>query len=148
MKKLFFLLILLLIPNLLFAAGSCTVSTEKQLDLVYVVWDWLSDASGDVDDASCISTPLTGIIVGVITKPDATAAPSDNYDVDIADSTDVVITGTYLDNRDTANIERVTPVQADGNKINLYRDPLELIVANAGNAKQGQLVLVVYPFEF
>ena len=86
-------------------------------------------------------------ILNGITKPSTTAAPTDNYDIDIEASTDVVITGTYFDNRDTANIERLTPKASDGEKIYLYKDALELVVANAGNAKGGEFTLVLYPIE-
>lgn len=147
MKKFFIIFALafmLIVPVKLFAAGACTMDSVAYDNLVYVIWDWTSSAAGAVSGSGCTTGKFSGMIMNVITDPDDTAAPTDNYDIDIEDITDVVITGTYLDDRDTANIERLMPKDANGDNIFLYKDSLELVIANAGDTKQGRVVLILW----
>lgn len=97
-----------------------------------MLFAWTCDASGVVSGTS--SPAINGVITHAVTKPGAGgAAPTDNYDVTLLDADGRDVLGGLCADRDTANTETVTPNQpVDGST-------LELRVANAGNAKTGQL---------
>jgi hypothetical protein len=152
MKKLFIALsIVLALSTAAYGAGSCTITSENFGGFVYTVFEWTSDASGDVSAGTgCTSGQITGALMHVITIPSAASGlvPTDNYDIDFEDATDVNVTGTYLDNRDTANRERVQPRDANADTIYFYKDTLEVVVANSGNVTSGKAIIVTYPSEF
>jgi hypothetical protein len=88
--------------------GAQTKRVEK------IVIDWTADAAdGSVPD---LSISLKGFIVQAVTNPGATA-PTDNWDIAIKTSEGASITGSNLENRDTATSEAVVfsaPPLADG----------------------------------
>lgn len=103
-----------------------------------LVFAWTSDASGD---ASIETTkPYEGEILGLTTIPaGGGAAPTDNYDVTLLDADGHnVLLGAGAD-RDTANTEHV----ARASLAAVCRSKLTLVVANAGNAKQGTAIVYI-----
>ena len=112
-------------------------------DLIVVgVW-WVSDASGNVD----AWLDLHGIMDRVVTKPLASIAPTDNYDITLEDDTGVDLLNGQLANRDTVNLEAVWPY-GPGPSSNRSQEVFSpcisrLRIANAGNAKQGLIVFYV-----
>ena len=97
---------------------------------------WTSDSGGA---ATVAIAAFRGYIRRFVTDPAAAGdAPTDNYDITITDANGAdVLAGTGAD-RDTANSESVTPAQAI-----LVDGALSLVVANAGNAKSGTVVLYI-----
>jgi hypothetical protein len=78
----------------------------------------------------------------VKTAPGATtAAPTDNYDVYIKDTTypTLSLLGTSLENRDEANTELVVPSAP----VPVYYGTATLVVAAAGDANTGTVYLYV-----
>jgi len=102
---------------------------------------WLSDASGDVSANSF--NVKQGELLQVRTTPSVAAAPTDNYDVVINDANTYDILGGLGANRDTANTEMIVPVVSTTFPLILEAGALTPVVSNAGNAKQGTIVLLV-----
>jgi len=93
---------------------------------------WTSTAGG----AASAAQFLFGKLCRVTTIPNGVAAPTDNYDVTLVDEDGVDVAGGNLADRDTANTENV--VFANKEVIGGLLTPT---VANAGNAKQGTIVI-------
>lgn len=126
--------------------GGCRSRVRK------VIIDWLSDdASGAVTGTT---RKVCGRLVKAVTDP-GSAAPTDNYDIDITDEEGVdvlavCVAAGRLQNRDTANSEQVyffaenldaAPLASSAAPI--VCDKLTVAITNAGNAKTGQLILYV-----
>lgn len=111
--------------------------TDPHGSVKKIVWSWTSDAGGDVTIAS--TKVYDGKLILLETDPDGVAAPTDNYDIVLNDGDGFdVLLGTGA-NRDTANTERVAEASLGAVAGSL----LTLVVANAGNAKQGVVTLFV-----
>ena len=95
---------------------------------------WESDGSGDATETI---TGFDGRLFRVVTVPDGTAAPTDDYDVTIVDDDGLDILNGAGANRDTANAEEIA---ATGAPCVHYGD-LVVTVANAGASKQGTVKL-------
>lgn len=102
-----------------------------------IVWAWTSDASGDASEATAV--PIDGKLVGLTTIPSGTAAPTDDYDIVIhdADGHDVLL-GAGADRSNTAT-EHVAGLSLAA----VADSVLTLVVSNAGNAKEGTVILYV-----
>lgn len=141
-------------------AQSATVTYDEGVDgagkpgaIKRVIVDWTSDGSGAV---TATTRKVVGTLVKVQTDPGATA-PTDNYDIAIADSEGVNVLATIqnttaLGTRDTANTEEtyLHLLNADTTPIGiaaypLVCDTLSISVANAGSAKVGQIILYYRP---
>lgn len=104
-----------------------------------VKWDWLSTDAGAV--SSTTSYQYTGVIVRAIFKSDAsTTDPTDLYDVTILDDNgfDVLI-------GNGANITKAATVQKTNSDASMFVVDtfLTLTIANAGNAKGGEVYLYI-----
>lgn len=112
--------------------------TEKTYGSVKKIrWSWTSDASGD--DSEATVEPYDGKLIGLTTDPDGTAAPTDNYDIVVNDADgDDVLLGAGA-NRDTANTEHVAEASLGA----VAGSKLTLVVSNAGDTKQGVVILYV-----
>ncbi len=99
---------------------------------------WTSTSGGDVSAHSF--TPKRGRLVQVKFVPGASSVqPSADYDVTLVDSDGADLLqgeGADLSNSAASFVTFATPVQLPGGAI-------DLVVANAGNAKQGTVVLWV-----
>jgi hypothetical protein len=115
-----------------------THRTVKSLSLV-----WTSDAAGAVSGIQ--SGDVDGELLGVVFKPGAAGVqPTNAYDITLldADGFDVLAgLGADLSN---ATATRVSPLIGNGVTTN-QRAPLsgslQLVVANAGNAKSGTVTI-------
>lgn len=111
---------------------------------------WTSDdTTGAV---SGTTKKLVGEIIKGQTIPSATAAPSLNYDIAITDEQSVNVLGNCSDDladRHSSNTEEVVFLTTDGTSgigdHPMVCDKLTIAVTNAGNSKQGQLVLYYRP---
>jgi hypothetical protein len=113
---------------------------------------WTSDdATGAV---SGTTRKIVGRLIKAVTDP-GSAAPTDDYDITITDEEGVDVLAacqSNLTNRDTTNSEQVYFLVLDAAGTPLAQsvhpvvcDALTVAVANAGNAKTGQLVLYYAP---
>lgn len=116
-------------------AGTVTKTENFHTGIRKITFAWTSDAAGAADATTV--NPFAGKAIGLTTIPSGAAAPTDDYDVRIldADGHDVLL-GAGL-NRDTANTEHVPEASMAG----VAGSKLTLEVRNAGNAKQGTVIL-------
>lgn len=115
-----------------------TTSEETESGSVKkITFDWLSD------DAAGTATGTTtkeynGKVIWLVTDPGA-AAPTDNYDVTVTDEGgEDVLAGAGAD-RDTANTEYVAEASLGA----VAGSALTLNITNAGNAKDGEVILYI-----
>ena len=113
-----------------------------------VIADWVSDdATGAVTGTS---RKVVGRLVKAVTDP-GSPAPSANYDIALTDdaSADILAnTDATLANRHTSNSETVVFFEKNVAAAALASAPvvcstITIAVTNAGNSKQGQIVLYV-----
>lgn len=129
-------------------AGSATITYQRVRSVREIIWDWTSDGSGDVSGVGETDGKDSGVILEIRTDPDGTDAPSDNYDIVVNDIDVIDVAQGFCANRDTADVERVTPVEestvGENNYGNLipFTGVLDLVVSNAGSAKKGQVRLL------
>ena len=118
-------------------AGTVVTTEETFGTVKKVSFAWTSSSGGAADATT--TNVFSGAIMRLVTVPDGTDAPTDNYDVvvDDADGNDVLM-GAGAD-RDTANTEQVL---ASSLGI-VANDKLTLAVTNAGNAKKGTVILYI-----
>jgi len=113
--------------------GTVTLAEETSGSIKKLKAAWTSTAGGVASATS--SKIYTGELLFVITDPGATA-PTDDYDVVVNDDEGHdVLAGTGA-NRDTANTEYVT-----GSLGAVVNSTLGIRVTNAGDSKQGDLIL-------
>jgi len=119
----------------------------RERDRAVMVFDGtlLSDSSGD---ATFSLPPVSGKIVQIITDPDGSAAPTDNWDLTAVGSDairDGAVVSDYFNgaalNRDTANVEFIT--EADLGLWVGFNETLVITGANMGNAKQAVVRIFV-----
>ena len=116
-------------------AGTVTITEETFGTVKKVKFAWTSDASGNADKTS--AEAFSGAIERLVTVPDGSDAPTDDYDVVVNDEDgNDVLMGAGAD-RDTANTEQVL---ASSLGI-VANDKLDVVVSNAGNAKKGTVIL-------
>lgn len=113
---------------------------------------WQSDGDGDAVQAiggldySWLHELRGMYLVKMVTDPDGTAAPTDDYDITLVDDDGLDVLGGAGANRDTANTEVAHPTP-DGSNINLdiagpIDGDLDLTIANAGDTKAGTVKLI------
>jgi len=118
-------------------AGSVEIDYNETKTVKTVTWEWTSDASGDVSGTD--TKILNGIPLRFVTNPGSTA-PTDDYDIVINDPDSVDIASGGLGNRDTSTSEQFIP-GGDADPGAAFEGVLSLVVSNAGNAKEGKLVM-------
>ena len=116
-------------------AGSVTISYVGHDTVKYVQWSWTSDASGDVSGTD--TKILSGVALRFAANPGSTA-PTDDYDITILDDDSIDIAGGVLTSLDTSTSEQVL-TGGDAKDGAAFMGALSLVVANAGNAKEGVL---------
>lgn len=117
--------------------GTVTITEETFGTVKKITFAWTSDGSGNAGDTT--SNAYSGEILRLVTIPDGTDAPTDNYDVVVSDEDGVdVLMGAGAD-RDTANTEQVL---ASSLGI-VASDKLTLAVSNAGDSKSGTVILYI-----
>lgn len=119
-----------------------TVAYKQHSSVKVAVVTWTSAADGSFT----ADVELDGEILKVVTNPDGTVAPTDNYDITLVDEDGIDIAAGLLANRDTANSEEVYPYKeltltgtATDRAIRpiVHSGKVTFTVANAGNAKSG-----------
>lgn len=119
-------------------AGTVTTTEVTHTRARKLVFAWTSAAGGEADGVSAAA--FDGKLEGLTTIPSGGGtAPTDNYDVRVLDAQghDVLL-GAGL-NRDAANTEHLTAASL----AIVAGSPLTLEVRNAGDAKQGTVIVYV-----
>lgn len=122
-------------------AASVTKTEETFGVIKKIKWVWVAHTDGKVvtTTAGAITDKaFNGEIVRLVTIPDGTTAPTDDYDVYVYDEDNAdVLMGAGKD-RDTANTEQVLAANLGV----VANDKLTLYVENAGTGK-GTVILYV-----
>lgn len=130
-------------------AGSAMTFSYDELGAIgKIIVDWTSDdATGAV---SGTTKKITGTLIKGVTDPGATA-PTADYDIAITDEEGVNVLGNCVDDladRHTSTTEEVyflvsnlAATDPGGNIHPVVCDKLTVSVTNAGNSKEGQLIL-------
>lgn len=125
------------------AAGSVSAleladnRTNRHGSIATLEIEWTSSSGGAVSHA--LGT-INGLLCAMETDPDATDAPSPNYDITITDAYGIdVLAGAGID-RHTSTNEIAYPV------VGTYFQPVmsgayTLVIAGAGDAKKGKIKL-------
>ncbi len=112
MKKLITALLFacLLIASTVWAAGTCPQTFEPIASNVYLLTYTCTADSGDNSYPETDSkVAVDGYVFLVITDPDGTTAPTDQYDITLKDSNGVDIMGGEITNRSDTDSEQAVP---------------------------------------
>lgn len=111
-------------------------ATEK------IEWAWLTSTGAIDDTVSGAVTPfkVDGLVIMMVTVPDESNPPTDNYDITITDEDGRDVLGGNGANRDAVAIEDVQPAR---NPAAVSNTKLTLNVANAGAGGQGRTLLYI-----
>ena len=125
-------------------AGSIALTSSRVGSLNKYQVVWTSDASGDVTVTAF--DVATGVLEQVRFTPNTDASqPSGAYDVTILDAQGIdILAGVGANLSSAASTVHVPAVSTTYQRV-LEAGALTPTVANAGNAKQGTIVLLVRP---
>ena len=143
MKKILALaaIVLLLLPGMAVAAGSCTATTTgTRQNVIVVTWTCVGDASNGSYPATASSVGVRGWLYAADTIP-GTTQPTDNWDATITDANGYDLMTGALANRDTANAERAVPTKTawvDG--------PITLTITN-NSVNSANIVVKAYVYK-
>lgn len=125
------------------AAGSITETISRTRTVRSIALDWTSDAGGAVSGIP--STHVSGVIERAVFVPGAAGVqPTDAYDVTLLDDDGLDVLAGRGANLSNANKSQSVPLVGDGTTTDTrvaIDGQLNLVVANAGNAKQGRVKL-------
>lgn len=123
-------------------AGSSMTFTEEKLGTVRkILIDWTSDdTTGTV--AGTTTFPVIGFIYKGVTDPGA-PAPTTDYDIDLTEPEGTKILGASADDLldRSATVTEVVHFDLASGVYPSVSDLLTVTVSNAGNSKQGQIIL-------
>lgn len=119
---------------------ACTIKEHRSFPGIdKITFAWTSDDAAGTASGATTNT-FTGEVIRCITKPGtAGVQPTDQYDFTLVDddSVDVLLGGGA--NRSNVNTEQVTQANLGA----LLNSKLTLSLQNAGNAKQGLIVVYI-----
>lgn len=123
-------------------AAAVTLTEETFGVIKKIKWVWTAHTDGKVakTTANAVTTKAyNGELVRLVTIPDGTSAPSDNYDIKIYDDDGVdALIGAGAD-RDTANTEQVLAANLGV----VANDKLTLEIEGAGSGGKGTTILYI-----
>lgn len=117
-------------------AMSVTISDDQSKGITKIKFSFVTETQSATG-----TTPksYTGKVLELVTNP-GSAAPTDNYDVDIADEDGLDVLAGQGADRDTANTEYV--IDSDSTPLGVVSDSkLTLNIGTAGDAKTGDVYL-------
>lgn len=124
-------------------AASVTLIEETLGVIKKIKWAWTAHTDGKVatSTTNAVTTKAyNGEIVRLVTVPDGTTAPSDNYTVRVLDGDGVdVLVAAATGNRDTATTEQILASSLGV----VANDTLNLYVEGAGSGGKGTVYLYV-----
>jgi len=150
MKRLCLVLIFLLMPSLVLAAGTVTQSISRAGRMIEVTFSWTADAGAATVPSTAMESAYAAEVLGCWlisgeTDPGATA-PTDDYDIVVNDSLGCDLFGGALNNRDTSTSEYATPLVGNSyGYVPITDSTLTMVISNnAVNSATGKLVLRFY----
>lgn len=120
-------------------AGTVTVTESLGVaGIRKVQFDWLSDSNGDA--TATTTNKYTGRVIWAVFEPDSgDTQPTSAYDVTVVDGDSYdVLNANGADLSNAANVYKSKEDKLGA----VYDSTLSLIVANAGDAKGGQVTLL------
>lgn len=121
-------------------AGEVMTFTERRdgdYDIIKVVWT-TSSTTGAVSGTT--TRFYTGKFIGLITNPDNTDVPSDNYTITVTDQNgEDLLLGATTANRDQTNTEYI----GESSMALVVNSKLTFNVSAAGNSKKGIIYLTI-----
>lgn len=142
MKKMLILaaIVVLLLPNMAIAAGSCTSSTVTKQFITITTFTCTGDSGGGTYPAKASDVSIRGWVYAVDTIP-GTPNPTASWDATLKDANGYDVMGGVILNRSASAAERVTPpttAWVDG--------PLTLAIT--GNSVNSAIIVVkVYTYK-
>ncbi len=143
----------LVIPCLIFAAtGAVTqsytpiYSSEGPTGVATLTFAWTTTSAGTASDVTgtTIKDQIAGkYVVAVVTEPDATDYPTDDYDIVITDENSADIMGGTLLNRESGSSEQAIPHIGAVYGPRPITGALTHTVTNAGSGKSGVTTLIL-----
>lgn len=126
------------------AVGTNTITYRDSAVIKKIIMDWTSDASGDVSGTA--TAFREGEILRVDFIPDSGGTqPTDQYDVTLTDPDSIDVLAGVGANQGNAASESLFPALTNGTAGNsgpvFFVGALSLVVANAGNAKGGKVIV-------
>ena len=123
-------------------AGTVTVAEQLHRAVRSIRWTWVSDGSGDASGTDTEKIVL-GTPMAVVFIPDTGGTtPADQYDVTILDADGAdILRGQGADRAQTYSDTTEQLTYGDATEPRTFDSILSLVVANAGNAKGGQIVM-------
>lgn len=124
-------------------AAVVTKTEERIGSIKKITWAWTAHTDGKVATTTTnaqTTYAYNGILERLVTVPDATDAPNDNYTVLVydEDSTDTLMAAATA-NRDTANTEQIAASSLGV----VANDKLTLYIEGAGSGNKGTVHLYV-----
>lgn len=120
------------------AAGTVTTTEVRHGSVKKIVFAWVSGSGGEAATGST-TYGYDGEVIGLTTIPSGAAAPTDDYDITVADAGGHDVLLGAGQNRDTVNTEHVARASLAGAADSI----LTITVTNAGNSKAGTAILYV-----
>lgn len=119
-------------------AGTVTlVSVQNEASEPRYTYRWTTDASGNVTENAVTVKP--GYLVQVMVIPDSGGTqPTDLFDMTILDESGLDVASGQL-----ANLSNAAATLKSWDPRIYNQDKLDIRVANGGNAKSGQIVLLI-----
>jgi hypothetical protein len=123
-------------------AAAVTLIEETLGVIKKITWEWTAHTDGKVATTTAGATTskaYNGEIIRLVTVPDGTTAPTDDYDIYVydGDSVDALMAGGL--NRDTANTEQVAASSLGV----VANDKLTLYIEGAGSGGKGTVHLYI-----
>lgn len=117
-----------------------TITEEIYGSIKKIRFDWTSDAAGAAMGTT--TNAYNGEILRAVTIPGAGGlAPTDQYDVNLNDEDSVDVLAGGAANRSSIGTEQLYANQMPIGVV--ANDKLSIAVSNAGNAKEGTLVVYI-----
>lgn len=127
---------------------AATFTYDETGPIKKILMAWTSTGAGS---ALGISKKIVGRLLRVVTVPDGTAVPTDNYDIQITDEEGVDVLAVCEDDltdRDTADTEEIQCIVKNYSLVPIgvglrpvVCDKLSIVVSAAGDTKQGQVII-------
>jgi hypothetical protein len=153
MRKLMVVLgILLLIPCMVYAAGTVTVKANRVAgDAIWLTYTWTADASdgsvpATVSGIGNFPADRGGWVCQVVTDPGSTA-PTANYDITLTDGSGIDIMGGELADRSATATERAVPKIDTVFGCTPVRDEITMnLTNNSVNSATGIVNVIIFEF--
>ena len=130
------------------STGVVTITEQTHSHIRLIEFDWITGSSSQTGTATgyTVGKDYDGEIVEIVTSPDSTAIPTDNYDIVITDKNGLdILVGSAMD-RDTTTTEYLVKATTATGRLNnplgyISASSMVFSVTNAGTEKRGRVFL-------